>query len=43
MSNQEFAKLWEDAIARYNVTVGAGKSIGDRTGPSRDPLVSFWK
>jgi len=33
MSNQEFAKLWEDAIARYNATVGLGKGIGDRTGP----------
>lgn len=33
MSNQEFAKLWEDAIAQYNATVGPGKSIGDRTGP----------
>jgi hypothetical protein len=33
MSNQEFAKLWEDAIARYNATVGPGKSIGDHTGP----------
>lgn len=33
MSNHEFAKLWEDAIAQYNATVGPGKSIGDRTSP----------
>jgi hypothetical protein len=34
MSNQEFAKLWEDAIARYNATIGPGKkSIGDHTDP----------
>jgi hypothetical protein len=29
MSNQEFAKLWEDAIARYNANVGPGRSVGD--------------
>jgi hypothetical protein len=33
MSNQEFAKLWEDATAQYNETVGPEMSIGDRTSP----------
>jgi hypothetical protein len=33
MSNQEFAKLWDDAIAQYNATIGPGNSIGDRTCP----------
>jgi hypothetical protein len=33
MSNQEFAKLWEDAIVQYNATVGPTESVGDRNIP----------